>query len=121
MPSKIQLIQAYQSVRKQTGDLCYPLAIEDYVIQSIDDVSPPKWHLAHTTWFFETFILSKLASTYKIFNPLFQYLFNSYYQTLGNPYPRIQRGLLSRPTVKEIYQYRQYVDDNIIQYIGCVP
>jgi ergothioneine biosynthesis protein EgtB len=74
------------------------------------DVSPPKWHLAHTTWFFETFLLVPYLKEYQVFHPKFGYLFNSYYETVGERHPRPQRGLLSRPTVEEVYQYRAYVD-----------
>ena len=112
-----QLIQLYQAVRNQTETQCKELAIEDYVIQSIDDVSPPKWHLAHTTWFFETFLLRLHLPKYKIFHDEFHYLFNSYYQSIGNPYPRAKRGLLSRPTVKTIFEYRHYVDQCFIDYL----
>src|ERR1700678_3644071 len=115
--TKQQLIQAYQQVREKTETLCQPLVTEDYVIQGIEDVSPPKWHLAHTAWFFETFILIPNQPSYQIFSPLFQQLFNSYYQALGSPYPRSQRGILSRPTVKTIYHYRKQVDEEIIRYL----
>lgn len=107
------LLQAYQSTRKVTEELCHPLAIEDYVVQSIEDVSPPKWHLAHTTWFFETFLLRMHYKKYQPFHPHFQHLFNSYYHTLGNPFPRARRGLLSRPTVESVYTYRKYVDQHV--------
>ncbi|WP_324616229.1 ergothioneine biosynthesis protein EgtB [Lusitaniella coriacea] len=100
----------YQQVRQLSEQLCQPLATEDYGIQSMPDVSPPKWHLAHTTWFFETFLLIPYLSGYEVFHPKFGYLFNSYYEAVGERHPRPQRGLLSRPTVKEIYQYRAYVD-----------
>lgn len=115
---KEQLSEAYQRIRQQTTQLCQPLLIEDYVIQSMDDVSPPKWHLAHTTWFFETFILMLQKKNYQPFDPSFQHLFNSYYQTLGHPYPRIQRGLLSRPTVETVYEYRKQVDEHMLDYIN---
>ncbi len=114
------LIQTYQSVRTQTTDLCMPLVNEDYVIQSIEDVSPPKWHLAHTTWFFETFLLLPYHKKYSIFDAAFPYLFNSYYQSLGKPYPRAQRGLLSRPTVEAVYAYRKYVDDYLLDYLSSL-
>jgi ergothioneine biosynthesis protein EgtB len=91
--------------------LCAPLAIEDYGVQPMDDASPPKWHLAHTTWFFETFLLKVFADGYRPFNDRFEYLFNSYYNGVGNPYPRPRRGMLSRPTVTEVYEYRQHVDE----------
>jgi ergothioneine biosynthesis protein EgtB len=99
----------YQEVRQLSESICRPLAIEDYVIQSMADVSPPKWHLAHTTWFFETFLLSHFPG-YEVFHPQFNYLFNSYYEAVGKRHPRPKRGLLSRPTVEEIYRYRAYVD-----------
>lgn len=114
---KKSLLQHYHSIRKKTEELCQPLDIEMYVIQSHPDVSPPKWHLAHTTWFFETFIL-KTQKNYQLFDPLFHYLFNSYYKTQGNAYPRDQRGLLARPSVKEVYEYRKYVDDAIDDLIN---
>lgn len=114
---KKALIQNYQLVRLKTEQLCQPLTIEDYVIQSIEDVSPPKWHLAHTTWFFETFILSHFLKNYRVFNPLFHALFNSYYQKLGQPYPRARRGLLARPSVKIVYEYRKYIDSLILDSI----
>lgn len=114
---RIELIQHYQQIRQQTETICIPLEIEDYVIQGMDDVSPAKWHLAHTTWFFETLILIPNLKNYKIFDPLFQDLFNSYYQSLGTPYPRLKRGLLSRPTVKKIYDYRHAIDDQIQHYL----
>lgn len=116
MDIKKQLLQSYQHIRAKTEELCQPLFIEDYVIQGHEDVSPPKWHLAHTTWFFETFILISQLN-YQPFDPVFQYLFNSYYQSLGNPYPRMQRGILSRPTVETIYLYRKYVDEHVQEYI----
>lgn len=115
--SKQQFILAYQSLRDKTEELCKPLHTEDYVIQSNHDTSPPKWHLAHTTWFFETFLLSPEFPNYQPFNPLFHHLFNSYYQSIGDPYPRNHRGLLSRPTVKMIYSYRNYVNKFIIELI----
>jgi ergothioneine biosynthesis protein EgtB len=101
----------YQQVRQLSEQLCKPLATEDYVIQSMADVSPPKWHLAHTTWFFETFLLVPYLKKYQVFHPKFGYLFNSYYEALGERHPRPQRGLLSRPTVLEVYRYRASVDE----------
>ncbi|HEY9738274.1 MAG TPA: ergothioneine biosynthesis protein EgtB, partial [Trichocoleus sp.] len=105
------LLEQYQSIRNLTEMLCQPLAVEDYVVQSMPDVSPPKWHLAHTTWFFETFLLQPYLKNYEVFHPQYSYLFNSYYEAVGTRHPRAQRGLLSRPTVEEIYQYRAYVDE----------
>ncbi|HEY8554350.1 MAG TPA: ergothioneine biosynthesis protein EgtB [Burkholderiales bacterium] len=106
----MDLCASYREVRSATESLCRPLAVEDYCIQSMPDVSPPKWHLAHTSWFFETFLLKPYVPGYREFHPQYEYLFNSYYQAVGTPYPRPQRGLLSRPTVQEIYRYRAHVD-----------
>jgi ergothioneine biosynthesis protein EgtB len=101
----------YLQVRQLSHWICQPLAIEDYGVQSMADVSPPKWHLAHTTWFFETFLLVPHLPGYKVFHPQFGFLFNSYYEAVGGRHPRPQRGLLSRPTVETVYQYRAYVDE----------
>jgi ergothioneine biosynthesis protein EgtB len=87
--------------------------VEDYVIQSMPDVSPAKWHLGHTTWFFETFLLQKYLPGYKTYNQIYGYLFNSYYETIGERWARANRGLLSRPTVQEVYSYREYVNDKM--------
>lgn len=100
----------YLNIRKETEDICKPLEIEDYVVQPCAEVSPPKWHLAHTTWFFEELILAKYLDDYQRYNKGYSYLFNSYYKSVGNHWSQGQRGHLSRPTVKEIYEYRKYVD-----------
>ncbi len=104
------LIQNYSRVRNQSEALCAPLEIEDYGVQPMEDASPPKWHLAHTSWFFETFLLKPFAAGYQVFHPQFEYLFNSYYNGIGQPFPRSQRGNLSRPTVAEVRAYRRHVD-----------
>lgn len=104
------LIAQHQAVRHLSAALCQPLEIEDYGVQAMADVSPPKWHLAHTTWFFETFLLRPYLEGYAEFHPGYGYLFNSYYEAVGDRHPRPQRGLLSRPTVAEVYQYRAHVD-----------
>ncbi|MGE5679918.1 MAG: ergothioneine biosynthesis protein EgtB [Bacillota bacterium] len=109
------LAHRYKSVREYTETICTPLKTEDYVIQSMPDVSPVKWHLAHTSWFFETFVLKKLLKGYTEYNPLFSYLFNSYYVQAGPRFQRSERGLLSRPTVEEVYMYRNYVDRNMLR------
>ena len=101
---------AYARVRGLSVALAAPLAAEDQVIQSMPDTSPTKWHLAHTTWFFETFLLKPHLNGYRPLNDAYDHLFNSYYQQLGAPFPRPQRGLLSRPTVDEVLDYRAYVD-----------
>lgn len=115
------LMAQFQAVRRQTERLCQPLEREDYVIQSMADASPVKWHLAHTSWFFETFILSTQLADYRPFHPQFAFLFNSYYDAVGLRWPRAQRGLLSRPTVDEVFRYRAHVDEHIAHWIGSVP
>jgi len=112
---------SYWVVRALSETLCEPLEIEDYGIQSMADVSPPKWHLAHTSWFFETFLLGPLLAGYQPFHPQFGYLFNSYYEAVGVRHPRHQRGLLSRPTVHEVYRYRAYVDHHMGELMATVP
>ena len=96
------LRQRYHRVRHASERLCEPLEREDYVIQSMPDVSPPKWHLAHVTWFFEAFILQPFLRGYRPLDARYDHLFNSYYQTHGTPFERSRRGLLSRPTVAEV-------------------
>jgi ergothioneine biosynthesis protein EgtB len=100
----------YRDVRRATEALCEPLEAEDYVIQSMPDASPVKWHLAHTSWFFETFVLAENLPDYRPFHPQFAVLFNSYYNAVGPRWPRPARGVLSRPTVAEVYRYRAHVD-----------
>lgn len=104
------LTARFQRVRQQTVALVGPLSAEDTVVQSMPDASPAKWHLAHTTWFFERFVLSEYAPGYQAFNPRFDYLFNSYYVTVGDMHARASRGLLSRPTLSEVLAYRRHVD-----------
>ncbi len=107
------LIDEYHRVRSVSRDICAPLENDDYQVQSIAQTSPPKWHLAHTSWFFETFVLGRFIPKYKPFNPKFDFIFNSYYVTHGEIHPRAARGQLSRPTVEQIYDYRAYIDDQI--------
>src|ERR1700761_5221767 len=102
-------LRRYAAVRAHSLDLARPLSAEDQQVQSMPDVSPTKWHLAHTSWFFETFILSRRDPAYRPFDPAFAYLFNSYYEAVGPRHPRPQRGLLSRPTVDAIGAYRDHV------------
>ena len=104
-------VQRYATVRAHTAALCEPLAVEDYGVQPFVDASPPKWHLAHTTWFFETFLLKAFVPGYRPFHPAFEHLFNSYYNGVGEPFPRPRRGALSRPTVAEVLAYRHHVDE----------
>lgn len=106
----MNLLQAYEAVRQHSEQICLPLQTEDYVVQPIPDVSPPKWHLGHITWFFETFILKPNLLGYQEFNPDYNFVFNSYYETVGARVIRTNRGNLSRPTVQDVYAYRDYVD-----------
>lgn len=108
------LIGAFREVRGFTESICEPLATEDYCIQSMPDVSPTKWHLAHTTWFFERFILREHVADYQPHHPQYNYLFNSYYNTIGPQHCRVRRGTLSRPTVQEVYDYRQTIDARLV-------
>jgi ergothioneine biosynthesis protein EgtB len=107
------LAARYDAVRAQTEALCDPLQVEDYVVSSMPDVSPTKWHLAHTSWFFETFILAPHDPSYRSPNPRYSFLFNSYYIQAGERHCRAKRGLVTRPTVAEVYAYRAHVDESM--------
>ncbi len=107
----------YKVVRDKTFEVCKPLSAEDYVVQPVVDVSPPKWHLGHTTWFFETFILSEYVKGYKKFHDQYNYIFNSYYEGAGDRVFRSHRGNLTRPTVEDIYKYRSYVDKAMLEFL----
>lgn len=109
--------ERYRQVRAASEAISAPLAIEDYVIQSMPDVSPTKWHLAHTSWFFETFVLERMRPHYRPFHPQYKVLFNSYYNQVGQQHARPERGLLSRPTVDELFQYRAYIDEQMAQLL----
>ena len=111
------LLKRYKAVRNFFNILCEPLKTEDYVIQSMPDVSPTRWHLAHTSWFFEAFVLQNAVKNYKSLHPQYSFLFNSYYTQIGERFTRANRGLLSRPTVEEVYDYRRYVDGNVTEFI----
>ncbi|MEM6784282.1 MAG: ergothioneine biosynthesis protein EgtB [Bacteroidota bacterium] len=111
------LLARYQSVRAHTEAFCVPLATEDYVVQSMADVSPTKWHLAHTTWFWETFVLTPYLDGYTFYDKRFPFLFNSYYVQAGERHCRAQRGYLSRPTVAEVKRYRAHVDSHMAQLL----
>ena len=115
-----RLADRYVEIRRFTERLREPLSAEDCVIQSMPDVSPIRWHLAHTSWFFETFFLSEQPS-YRVFHPQFNYLFNSYYNTVGRQFPRPRRGLISRPGLEEIQGYREYVDKHMLQRLHDGP
>lgn len=107
------ILGKFKKVRQASVAICKPLATEDYIPQPVVDVSPPKWHLAHSTWFFETFVLKAFYPDYKVFHPAYNELFNSYYNTIGNRTARDRRGFMSRPTVSEVYAYRAYVDEHV--------
>ena len=103
----------FHLVRQTSLQLCEPLKHEDYNLQCMDDASPPKWHLAHTTWFFEQFVLLPFKKNYTVFSETFHYLFNSYYETAGSLYPRPRRGLIARPTLETVLRYRRFIDEQM--------
>lgn len=113
----MSLWEKYSAVRAHSVLICSKLQKEDYVVQPVVDVSPPKWHLGHTTWFFETFILIPQAFAYQPFNPDYNYVFNSYYENIGARVIRTDRGNLSRPTVDDVFQYRAYVDEAMEKFL----
>ena len=107
------LDEAFARVRRFSETICEPLEVEDFVVQSMPDVSPTRWHLAHTTWFFETFVLKSHDADYQSPNDTFEVLFNSYYNSVGEQFPRDRRGLLTRPTVADVFEYRRLVDEQM--------
>jgi ergothioneine biosynthesis protein EgtB len=117
VPAREAVLADYRAVRAASERLCEPLQTEDYTLQSIVQTSPPKWHLAHVSWFFETFLLSDYLSGYRPLDHRYRYLFNSYYEQVGPFHPRARRGMLSRPTVEEIYRYRNWVDERMAELI----
>ena len=112
-------LDRYRAVRARTIALADPLSAEDQLVQSMPDASPTKWHLAHTTWFFETFVLAPHAPDYRPFDARFAFLFNSYYETVGAHLARESRGLLSRPSLAEVLAYRRHVDDAMARCLEC--
>ncbi|WP_143310511.1 ergothioneine biosynthesis protein EgtB [Chitinophaga vietnamensis] len=114
----MDLREKYITIRKRSEDICAPLKTEDYVVQPVVDVSPPKWHLGHTTWFFETFLLSPNAKGYTEFDPQYNFVFNSYYESVGTRVIRTDRGNLSRPAVADIMRYRRYVDEAMLIFLN---
>lgn len=112
------LVSFFTETRQHTEDICKPLEIEDYVVQPIVDVSPPKWHLGHTSWFFEEFILKPHKLGYKIFDEDFAFVFNSYYENVGKRVIRNDRGNLSRPGVAKVYDYRHYVTSEMKDFLS---
>ena len=111
------LLKKFIRTRNQSLEICKNLELEDYSIQPHEDISPPKWHLAHTSWFYEEVILLKLSKNKTRYNNEYKLLYNSYYKSAGKHWEQDRRGLLSRPTVKEIIQYRKYIDKEIIKFI----
>jgi ergothioneine biosynthesis protein EgtB len=111
------ILDRFLQTRAATERLCQPLVVEDFVVQSMPDASPARWHLAHTTWFYEAFVLARCERDYRPFNEHFHFLFNSYYNRIGQPFPRAQRGLLTRPTVAEVFDYRHAVDQRMTQLL----
>ncbi len=114
------LTAAYADVRAFTEKLAAPLSAEDQLVQSMPDVSPTKWHRAHTTWFFETFLLKPYVPGYQSPDPIFEYLFNSYYEAVGDRHPRPERGLVSRPSVDEVADYRSHVDQAMTAFLATL-
>jgi len=114
----LEWLEAFKKVRQHSLDICAPLHIEDFVVQPVVDVSPPKWHLGHTTWFFETFILIPNLPGYQVFDEQYNFVFNSYYETIGNRVIRTDRGNLSRPSVSDVYEYRRYVDEKMETFLS---
>ena len=115
------LLEAYRAVRSHTLALAAPLSAEDCAAQSMPDASPTKWHLAHTTWFFETFVLEPWEAGFKPFDAAFRVLFNSYYNAVGDKHPRAQRGLLTRPALEQVHAYRAQVDQRVQQLLSAAP
>jgi ergothioneine biosynthesis protein EgtB len=114
------LAERFSTVRAQTESLCASLEPEDHVVQPMPDASPVGWHLAHTTWFFETFVLAHFAEAHRPFDPHWGFLFNSYYEAIGPRHPRPRRGLITRPTVREIYAYRAAVDERVLALLATL-
>ncbi len=112
------LLNKYKSTRSYTEKIFKPLAIEDYVTQATLDVSPPKWSLGHTSWFFETFVLLAFQKGYRVYNEQYAFLFNSYYNNAGDRILRHKRGDLTRPTVAEVYAYRKHIDQAMIEFLS---
>ncbi len=119
LDSRGTLASRYREVRAQTERICAPLVTEDYQVQACNETSPPKWHLAHSSWFFETFALGPLAQGYAPYHPQFGHLFNSYYQGIGTFHARNQRHVVARPTVAEVYAYRAQVDESLLGLLAA--
>lgn len=117
----VESLHAFKKTRARTLSLCEPLETEDYVVQPVEFVSPPKWHLGHTTWFFETFLLKPYARGYTAFDKNYNYVFNSYYETVGARVIRTDRGNLSRPSVSDVLRYRAHVDKAMTAFLKSKP
>ena len=113
----LDLADHYRAVRSLSARICEPLEVEDYVVQSMTDCSPAKWHLAHTSWFFETFVLKAIDRDYQSPHPQYDFLFNSYYNSVGDRHCRAKRGLVSRPTVAQTWAYRKHVDEHMLAFL----
>ena len=112
------LLDMYLAVRQTSMQLCAPLSAEDHGLQPTPDASPAKWHLAHTTWFFETFVLSEYVDGYCPLQPDFRSLFNSYYNAVGDRPLRALRHILSRPSLDEVHAYRDYIDETMSRFLS---
>lgn len=118
--NRAQLLEDFKRVREMSEELCRPLETEDFVVQTMEDISPPKWHLGHTTWFFEQVILESYCRSYQPYHSTFYFAFNSYYETFGARVERSSRGVQSRPTVAEIFDYRKTINSRIVELINSV-
>src|SRR5579875_2661567 len=119
--SAAMLLARFRAVRSATMQFCAPLSPEDMMVQSCPEASPIKWHLAHTSWFFETFVLSEFVAAYQPFDPEFRWLFNSYYKTLGEMPEKKLRASFSRPPLEQILAYREHVDAAIGRLLDQTP
>lgn len=113
-----QLTKKFLETRRRTEELCHPLAKDDFMLSVTEDTSPPKWHLAHTSWFFERFVLQKFKNAYESYRPEFNFLFNSYYKHAGSYLKKSKRNVISRPTIDEVIQYRNFVTESVMSLLG---
>ena len=118
-PLELTLNERYRLVRQRTLALVEPLSPEDCQIQSMPDASPVKWHLAHTTWFWETFVLKPFVQNYQVFDSSYEFLFNSYYTSVGPRHDRPQRGMITRPALDEVRAYRVHIDEAMDRFFEC--
>ncbi|MEO7339120.1 MAG: DinB family protein, partial [Caldimonas sp.] len=120
-PRPSALADRFSRIRQRSTELAGPLSPEDCQVQSMPDTSPTKWHLAHVTWFFETFVLERFEPGFTPFDPAFRVLYNSYYQGIGERHPRPQRGMVTRPSLDEVKRYRRNVDERIHTLLTTTP